>query len=802
MTIWQDIRQTLRQFRRAPAMPAIIVLSTALSVGALAAAFTAVRAVLIEPLPYLRADELVLFRADYPKVRESQGDWVLRRDAEELLRRTRSFQSAGVWANALFDFESGGNAPPEALYGVRMTAAVLPTLGATPMLGRNFQKAEESDTGASIILSYGLWLRRFHGDPSIAGRTATMNGRACRIVGVMSPGFNFPLWREAAHTPQPYVEFWAPMSLEKEKQTGGMQMLARLKPGVSLVEAQQEVAAIGAALAREFPDTNGNRLLRVSLLRDRVIGPTGKALWLLLGAAAMFLLIGCANAANLLLARSLGRRREIAIRMALGTSAGRIVRQFLTEGCVLAVMGGVGGYLLAVVLWRLLPALAPRAIPRLETAQADWQVLAFALAAALINGLMFALAPALRAVRTGELGTRGAAAARRDWLRNGLVAAEVAITVTLAITGGRLMGNFVALLRIDPGFIKDRVLAAVVIPQPDRYPDPAQRKLVYRRFLDAVRAIPGVLNAGTVDALPFSGENNGGFITTHTEDIANRKWQLVAEVDTVGGDYLAAMGARLKEGRWFHGEEEDSAIISEATANKLWPGESALNRRLCLFCDPVAPDNWKRVVGVTSNMRHLGLEGEQEGSVYIAGDAMRRAQFLVIHTKGPAAEYQEALRRAVAAVDPLQPVLLSVSMQALVNDSLAARRFLMLLLAATGCLALALSAAGIYGVTGYATSRRTQEIGIRMALGATPRNVHALIFREGLTAAAIGLSAGMAATLAGEKALRSSLPGFAGGSSGDLWLAAALVTSVAALACYIPSRKAMRVDPVTALRVE
>lgn len=220
MTIWQDIRQTLRQFRRAPAMPAIIVLSTALSVGALAAAFTAVRAVLIEPLPYLRADELVLFRADYPKVRESQGDWVLRRDAEELLRRTRSFQSAGVWANALFDFESGGNAPPEALYGVRMTAAVLPTLGATPMLGRNFQKAEESDTGASIILSYGLWLRRFHGDPSIAGRTATMNGRACRIVGVMSPGFNFPLWREAAHTPQPYVEFWAPMSLEKRSRLG------------------------------------------------------------------------------------------------------------------------------------------------------------------------------------------------------------------------------------------------------------------------------------------------------------------------------------------------------------------------------------------------------------------------------------------------------------------------------------------------------------------------------------------------------------------------------------------------------
>ncbi len=344
MTIWQDIRQTLRQIRRVPATSAIIVLSTALTVGALASPHsTAMRAVLIEPLPYLRANELVLFRADYPKVRESQGDWVLRRDAEELLRRARSFESAGVWANALFDFESGGNAPPEALYGVRMTAGVLPTLGVTPMFGRNFQKAEEFDTGASIILSYGLWLRRFHGDQSIAGRTATLNGRACRIVGVMGFELQFSLCtarRRFTHRSHTSSSGRPCIRLEKQNQNSGMQMLARLKPGVSLAQAQQEVTAIGAALAREFPDTNGNRVLRISRLRDRAIGPTGKALWLLLGAAAMFLLIGCANAANLLLARSLGRRREIAIRMALGASAGRIVRQFLTEGCVLAVMGG------------------------------------------------------------------------------------------------------------------------------------------------------------------------------------------------------------------------------------------------------------------------------------------------------------------------------------------------------------------------------------------------------------------------------------------------------------------------------
>jgi hypothetical protein len=342
----------------------------------------------------------------------------------------------------------------------------------------------------------------------------------------------------------------------------------------------------------------------------------------------------------------------------------------------------------------------------------------------------------------------------------------------------------------------------VVLPQPDRYKDVAARALVYRRFLEATRAIPGVNSAGTVDALPFSGENDGGFVTTKAEDIANRRWQMVAEVDTVGGDYLAAMGARLEQGRWFHDEELDTAIVSDWTARKLWPGESAIGKRLCVSCSPEQPDNWKRVVGVVSNMRHVSLETEAEGSVYLAGEGMRRAQFLVARTQRPAGEYQQALRRAVASVDPQQPVLLSVSMQTLVRDSLSARRFLMVLLAATGCLALATSAAGVYGVMAYTTSRRTQEIGIRMALGATPRNIHSLVFREGFACVAVGFAIGSGATAAAEKLLRAILPDLAGGGAGNIALAAALVVASAALACWLPSRKAMLVDPMTALRVE
>jgi predicted permease len=801
MSVWADVRLALRLLRRTPTVTAVALLSTALSVGAVAAVFTAVRAVLIEPLPYARPGELVLARADYQSLRESNGDWLFRRDAEEILRRNRTLASAGVWGNAVFDLAGDGKTPPEALYGLRITASVLPTLGVAPMLGRNIEKSEEADTGAEMILSYGLWQRRFHGDSGVVGRTVTVNGRDCRIIGVMGPEFNFPLRREAAHTPQPYVEFWTPMALEKQNATGGDQMVARLKPGVTLAEAQQDVEAIGAALAREFPATNSGRGLRLGRLRDRTVGQAGEALWLLMGAAALFLLIGCANVANLMLARGLGRRREMAIRMALGAGRWRVVGQLLTEGCALAVAGGAAGYGVAVAAWRILPAVAPRTIPRLAAARADWQVLGFALAAALVTGILFGLAPALRASRGGELGARGAATGRRDWLRGGLIAAEIAITVVLVVTGGRLVGSFLSLLGTDAGFTQDRVLAAVVLPQPDRYRDVAARQLVYKRFLEAARAIPGVVSAGTVDALPFSGENHGGFVTTRAADVAGRKWQLVAEVDVAGGDYLQAMGARLEEGRWFHGEEGDSAIVSELAARQLWPGESAVGKRLCVFCTPELPDNWKRVVGVVTNMRHLGLEGEAEGSVYLAGDAMRRAQFLIIRTERPG-EYQEALRRAVASVDPQQPVLLSASMGTLVGDSLAARRFLMLLLAVTAVLALAMSAAGVYGVIAYATGRRTQEIGIRMALGATPRSVHGLVFREGFATVAAGLAIGVAATAAAEKALRAWLPGLQGGGVGDMWIAGAVVVATAAAACWVPARRATRVEPMAALRVE
>ncbi len=799
-----DLRLGLRLWRREPVATAVALLSISLSVGAVTTVFAAVQAVLLRPLPYVRPGELVQVRTDFRGVRPAAGDWVFRGNALEIMRRNRTLASAGVWGNTVFDLAGEGSAPPQALYGLRITAGLLPTLGVAPMLGRGILPEDENAASPVMILSYGLWMRRFAGDRGTVGRTVTVDGHACRIIGVMPPEFDFPLRRAAAHTPQPYVEFWASLDLQHTGPNGGLGMVARLRPGISEAEAQQDLASISAALEREFPAANRDRVLRLGGLRDRTIGSAGQALWLALGAAAMFLLIGCANLANLLLARGLGRQREFAIRVALGAGRARVVRQLLTENGALALVGGLAGYGLAAAAWKILPALAPVAIPRLAAARADGRVFAFALAAALVTTLLFGVAPAWRAAGAGELGARGASAGRRDHLRGWLILAEVALTVALVNIGGQLLGGFVRLLGTDPGFAAGRVVAAIIPVPAERYPTMEQRVALHRRMVDAVRAIPGVESVGTVDALPFSGENHGGFVAATAAAAMNTRDQMVAEIDVIGGQYLQTMGARLEAGRWFGEEEEnnpasDAALVDEGAARRLWPGETAVGKRICVFCTPEKPDNWKRVIGVVSNMRHAALDGDAQPNVYLAG---RGWVFLVLRTARPEGEMQAAVRRAVASADPQQPVLLSVSLRTLVSDSLAPRRFLLLLLAATGLLALALAAAGVYGVTAYTISRRTQEIGVRMALGASPRRVHAMVFRQGFRAVGAGMVVGTAGALASERALAGLLPGLETGSAADLWMAAALVAAATALACWIPARRALRVDPLEALREE
>ncbi len=805
MPILADVRMSLRLLGRNRLSTGVALLSIALSVGATSVVFTAIKAVLIDPLPFARVNELVQIRSEYPKMQQqSNGDWVMWNDTQELLRRTRTLESVGVYRNAIFDLAGDKGTTPEALYGLKITASLFPTLGVSPMLGRNILP-EEDQPGRpeEMILSYGLWRRRFHSDRAIVGRTVTVEGHDCLVIGVMPPGFNFPMRRLAAHTPSPYVEFWAPLSNSPGARQGGLGAVARLRKGVSIAEARQDLAGIGDVLARDFPATNRDKILTLNFLRDRTLGSARNSLLLLFAASLLFMLIGCANVANLLLARGFARQREISVRLAIGAGRMRIVRQLLTESCVLGVLGALGGYALTALAWKILPAIAPVSIPRLATAQADGTIFSFTLALAMINGILFGIAPAIRLARVKEsnaLGSRGAAAGRQDRIRSALVVAEVALSVVLVVTGGQVLASFTKLIRTDPGFDADRILASVVLLSPVRYPQPAQRGLFFRRVLNSVRALPGVESTGTVDALPFSGENHGGFVSAGTNS-------LTAEVDVVGGEYLQTMGVHLVQGRWFQEEDmnqsSDTVIVNDFAAGRLWPRASAVGQRICVDCTPERPNNWKQVVGVVTTINHGSLNDPAKGNnVYLSAGAMETADFLVVRTERPTAELEQAIRRAIATIDPNQPVFLSATMRSLLADSVADRWFITALLAITGGLALLLSAAGVYGVVAYTAVRRTQEIGIRMALGATPGNVRVLFFREGFATIAFGLVLGLCAAVSLTTVLRSLFVGLESHPAPYLWIATALVTFTAGLACWLPIRRVTQIDPMSALRQE
>ncbi len=541
-----------------------------------------------------------------------------------------------------------------------------------------------------------------------------------------------------------------------------------------------------------------------------MLGNAKDALWVLMAASVMFLLIGCANVANLLLARGLARQREITVRMALGASRLRIVRQLLAESCVLAVLGGIGGYVLTVVAWRALPRIAPADVPRLGAAHADWLILIFSLLTALGNGLLFGMFPAVSAGWTRANANQDLRSHRgitgSNQVRGSLVAIEVALALALVVVGGQLLPSFEALHRTDPGFDAKRVTAFIIVPDRVRYQTPEEWGKFYRTALDSVRALPGIESAGTNDALPFSGENTGGLVGKNAGG-ATQSGQITAEIDDVSPGYLQTMGIRLLQGRRL--DEEDmkdssgSAVVSDAVAKALWPGESPIGKPICVFCSPENPNNWKRVVGVVSSSRHRSMDGpQQQATVYLSAGALHKAVFLVVRSDRPEADVQKAVRQTIAGIDPNQPIFLSATMQSLIDDSLAERRFMMFLLALTGGLALVMAAAGVYGVATYVTSRRTQEIGIRMALGATRGNVEALIFRQGFAIAIVGLISGLAITLALVRTLRAMLPWFQSGNSSSLWIEIGLVTLTAALSCWLPARRAAKIDPMLALRQE
>ena len=816
MSTISDIRQAIRMLRRAPAVSLIAMLSIAIGAGAAAVVFAAVKAVLIEPLPYSQAESLVQIRTEFARGGSPRQDWVAWDDMQDVARDNRSFSGTGTYHYALFNLGGGPHSLPEAVYGLTVSAGVFPTLGVAPMLGRSILP-EDTQLGRDreMILSYGLWVRRFQADPGVVGRMVRVNGHDCQIIGVMPPGFDFPMrLATSVSTPSRHMDFWAPLAVDPaqpHRDGTGYAAIARLRPGVSLEQARQDLAAIAARLAAAYPVSNRDRTLVAGRLRDRALGFAETGLVLLMAAASIFLLIGCANVANLLLARALARHREMAIRAALGAGRRRIARQLVTESCVLATLGGLAGYALSALAWRLLPAVAPMSIPRLDAARADAAVLAFTMAAAVVTGIAAGLAPAWRAgdqvlaAALRDAGGRGIAGAASSRFRSALLLSQIAVTVVLVVTGGSLAGSFVRLLRTDPGFHADRVLASIIVATGDRYRNhPEAQTLLFHRILDSVRALPGVESAGVVNPLPFSGDNTGGWVTATEAGVARPESQSVAEVDQVSAGYIETMGIPLLAGRQFREEDQeagrDAAIVNDLAAARLWPAGNAVGSRICIDCAPGRPAQWKQVIGVVGSIRHAALDQPPGLEVYLAGGALSSADFLVVRSGRSFGELGQAIRRAVAAIDPDQPVFLSASMSTLIGDWLSDRRFIVTLLALTAWLALLLSAAGVYGVVSYVTSRRTQEIGVRMALGATPRQVHALIFGQGMRLAGLGMAAGLLVSVLLARVLRHWLAGLEGDNLGPAGIAVALVAATAALACWIPARRATRIDPVEALR--
>ncbi len=816
--MFSDVRLAFRLLRRAPAVTATAVVSIAIGVGATAVVFAAVKAVLIEPFPYSHPEELVQIRTEFAGGGNPRQDWVSWPDMQDIARENRSFSAVGTYHYALFNLAGDSGVLPEALYGLYVSADMFPMLGVTPILGRNILP-EETQPGRDreMILSYGLWVRRFHANRHVIGRRVQINGHETTIIGVMPDGFDFPMrLATTVSTPSRHMDFWAPEAVDVARIQRGPTSygaVARLRRGVSLARAQEDLSAIAGRLAHVYPATNKGRTLRAGYVRDRALGYSETGLLLLMGAASMFLLIACANVANLLLARTLAHQREIAVRAALGAGRRHIVRQFVTENSVLAAFGGMGGYGLAALAWSLLPALTPMSIPRLAAARADWAVFAFAIAVSAVNGVLSGVAPAWRAANQSpgralrESGFRGAVGSSHSRLRAVLLTSEIAVTVVLVVLGGMLTGSFVRLLRTDPGFAADRVLASIIVPSGDRYRDhPENRASLFRHVLDSVRRLPGVEAAGVVDALPFSGENAGGSVAVTDAGVARPEMQPIAEIDRVSAGYLETMGVRLLEGRWFREEEmgaaRDAAIVNDLAARRFWPAGNAVGSRLCVNCGPGRPPNWKRVIGVVGNVRHAALDQPPGLEVYLSGDSLASAVFLVVRTDRPSSGLIREIRRAVAGIDPNQPVFLSATMSTLIGDSLSDRRFILTLLAITGCLALLLSAAGVYGVVSYVTSRRTQEIGVRMALGAAPRQVQALVLRQGMGLTALGIAIGLLTAVALTRVLRHVLAGAAANDPALIGMAVALVASTAALACWIPARRATRIDPVAALRQE
>src|SRR5438105_3636364 len=798
-TLFNDIRYGLRSARKRPGFTMVALITLALGIGANTAIFSLINAVLIRPLPFRDPDRLVW---TWGNIRNgSNRASVSPLDFLDYRQRNQTFEEFAAMISVPLSANLTGGGEPERLSAAGVTGNYFQALGVQPAMGRTFLPENEITGGDQVaVLSYALWQKRFGGDTGIINKRITLDDKSFDVIGIMPRDFDFP----AA------AEIWLPLNFAgspgmKQRKAHFLRPIGRLKAGVSLAQAQADTDAIARQLEAAYPDTNTGWNLRLVSMRDQIVGNIKSTLYILLGAVALVLLIACANVANLLMAHAASRQKEIAVRSALGAGRLRIMRQMITESVMLAVFGGALGTLLAIWGVRGLVALSGANIPATANVKIDVTVLVFTLVTSLITGLLFGIAPAVRTMKLNlsemlkEGGRSGSENAQGNRMRSLLVVLESAVAVMLLVGAGLLIRSLIRLQNTNPGFDATNVLTMRIDLPQKKYAAPEALSNFWEQFEARVGSLPAVESVGLVSELPLSGQPNDMPYTVEGRAPRAANQAFDDDFRRVSQNYFRTLQIPFLRGRNFTPQEvRDGAkvlIISESLASQTFPSEEPLGKRLVMTFD----NQPFEIVGIVGDVRHRSLETPPLPTMYMP--AFESGANVVIRTQdsqGVAA----SVRREMAMIDPNQPIAAVRTMDQWLGLAVAAPRYRTGLFGLFAALALVLSAVGIYGVMSYSVGQRTHEIGVRMALGARQMDVLGLVVRQGMTLALVGVAIGLLGAIALTRVIASLLFGVGAKDPGTFVGVAVLLALVAFIACYIPARRATKVDPLVALRYE
>ena len=815
-TLWQDLRYGVRILLTQPGFTAAAVLSLAIGIGANTGIFSVINALLLRPLPYEGADRLVILWSRSPGLNVPQ-DWFSPGQYLDIKNENQVFDDVAISIGGSFNLTGQGT--PQHVDGARVSSSLFPLLGARANLGRVFLPEEDEPGKApTAILSNGFWQRWFGADPEVLGKHVTLNGNDFTVVGVMPAEFSLNKEVMPAVNGIQNADLLLPLPMSESARANrgneDFNIFARLKPAITVARAQADMDIIAGGMKQQYPanyPSSGGLTISVVPLLEQVVGDLHVWLSLLFGAVTFVLLIACANVANLLLSRSAVRQREIAIRAAVGAGRRRIFRQLLTESVLLAMMGGLLGLGIALLAVKGLGVWAPEDFPRLSEVGIDGRAMAFTCVTALLTGTLFGVAPALRASRVDlntalKEGGRGSgeAGVSSHRTRKLLVVSEVALSLLLLIGAGLLIRSYRGIANANPGFNSHNVLSLRLSLPATKYSTPDSIMSFFRRVSDRLKTMPEVESAGTTYSLPMSTVALAwepiaieGYVPKNAQDF------IISNVRIVSPEYFHTMGIQLLKGRYFDEHDtkggQETVIVDETLAQRFWPNEDPLGKRV----QRGNSGSWRTVVGVISDAKQYSHEKEPPIAVYFPFEEyLARSMFLVIRTSSDPIQMSSAITREIQALDPEMPVFDLNSMDQRLYDSLARRRFAMLLLGVFAVIAVILAAIGIYGVMVYSVNQRTHEIGIRMALGAQPANILNLVIRQALILASIGTAIGLGGAFALTRIMSSLLYGVSATDPLTFAVMPLVLGGTALLAAYVPARRAAKVDPMVALRCE